>query len=86
MLRDTQIEKLLIQLAWLKRMQFGTKSEKLDREIEQLELLIEELQTPSVAPIVRPLSAAREAPSRKSLPEHLPRENAWRRGLAPIGV
>lgn len=58
--RNAQIEKLLLQLARLKRMQFGAKSEKLDREIEPLELLIEELQTPSTVPSRAPTDAAAE--------------------------
>jgi transposase len=75
--RDAQIEKLLIQLARLKRMQFGAKSEKLDREIEQLELLIEELQTPGVTPSRAATDALTEkaAPVRRPLPAHLPRES-----------
>lgn len=73
--RDAQIDKLLIQLARLKRMQFGAKSEKLDREIEQLELLIEELQTPDAVPVVSAATEARQKPARKPLPDHLPRES-----------
>lgn len=75
--RDAQIEKLLLQLARLKRMQFGAKSEKLDREIEQLELLIEELQTPSTVRSRAPADAAAEnaVPVRRPLPAHLPRES-----------
>lgn len=75
--RDAQIEKLKLQLARLRRMQFGRSSEKLDREIAQLELLIEELETP--APAVVAARAARDEqqsrrPVRKPLPDHLPRE------------
>jgi len=75
--RDAQIKKLLIQMARLKRMQFGAKSERLDREIEQLELLIEELQTPSVTPSRAPIDTLTEkaAPVRRPLPAHLPRES-----------
>lgn len=73
--RDAQIEKLLIQLARLKRMQFGMKSEKLDREIEQLELLIEELQTPTAAPVAASASRVKDLPVRRPLPAHLPRES-----------
>lgn len=76
--RDAQIEKLLLQLARLKRMQFGAKSEKLDREIEQLELLIEELQTPSTVPPRAPAAEAaaeKAIPVRRPLPAHLPRES-----------
>ena len=40
-----EIEKLKVQLARLRRMQFGQSSERLSREIEQLELRLEELET-----------------------------------------
>lgn len=81
-----QIEKLKLQLARLRRMQFGRSSEKLESQIEQLELLIEELETPAVAePVTEPstiessdaaatAAAALTKPRRQSLPEHLPRE------------
>src|ERR1700683_2925931 len=42
--RDKEIENLKLLIAKLRRMQFGRKSEKLDRQIEQLELQLEELQ------------------------------------------
>ena len=35
--RDEEIERLKLLIAKLRRMQFGRKSEKLDRQIEQLE-------------------------------------------------
>ena len=41
----TEIEHLKLLIAKLRRMQFGRKSEKLDRQIEQLEFRLEELQT-----------------------------------------
>src|SRR5208337_3606452 len=58
--RDSEIEHLKLLIARLRRVQFGRKSEKLDREIEQLELRLDELeatqaekdalsQTPAVA-------------------------------------
>lgn len=73
------IEKLKLQLARLRRMQFGRSSEKLSHQIEQLELLIEELETPSVASVsaapMRPEAKENDAqPARRALPEHLPRE------------
>jgi transposase len=43
--RDAQIEHLKLLIAKLRRMKFGRSSEKLDRQIEQLELRLEELQT-----------------------------------------
>ena len=42
--RDNEIEHLKLLIAKLRRMQFGRKSEKLDRQIEQLELRLDELQ------------------------------------------
>src|SRR6516164_4023957 len=47
-----EIEKLKLQLARLRRMQFGRSSEKIVRTIEQLELRLEELEaeTPTAAP------------------------------------
>jgi len=42
------IEKLKMQLAVLRRARFGRSSEKLDRDIEQLELLIGELEAAAV--------------------------------------
>lgn len=42
--RVLEIESLKLQIAKLRRMQFGAKSEKLDRQIGQLELRLEELQ------------------------------------------
>jgi len=42
--RDEEIERLKLLIAKLRRMEFGRKSEKLDWEIEQLELKLDELQ------------------------------------------
>jgi transposase len=69
-----EVEHLKLIIAKLKRLQFGRHSEKLDREIEQLELRLEELQVLAVAAV--PLSAekpAAQVPVRRPLPEHLPR-------------
>ncbi|HGO6154251.1 TPA: transposase, partial [Burkholderia cepacia] len=41
--RAIEIEHLKLTIAKLRRMQFGRKSEKLDRQIEQLELRLEDL-------------------------------------------
>src|ERR1700733_11588993 len=43
--RTLEIEHLKLWIAKLQRMQFGRKSEKIDRQIEQLELRLEDLQT-----------------------------------------
>ena len=80
--RESEIEHLKLLIAKLRRMQFGRKSEKLARQIEQLELKLEELEaskasrtSESVAVIVsRSDPVATTKPSRQSLPEHLPRE------------
>lgn len=43
-----EVEKLKVQLARLRRMTFGRSSEKLSREIEQLELALEDLEVEAV--------------------------------------
>ncbi len=72
-----EIEQLKLLIAKLRRLQFGRSSEKLSREIEQLELRLEELQT-AQAQAAPPFEAAPqpsgEKPARRPLPEHLPRE------------
>lgn len=80
--RDCELEKLKLELARLKRKQFGRSSERLDAQIAQLELTIEEMETaqaetadqqarpsasPKPSPIVRP--------TRQALPDDLPRED-----------
>ncbi|MFE1573695.1 IS66 family transposase [Comamonas odontotermitis] len=76
--RVLEIESLKLQIAKLRRMQFGAKSEKLDRQIGQLELRLEELQADegeaaADAPVLR--QVAKRASVRRPLPEHLPRED-----------
>ena len=82
--RESEIEHLKLLLAQLRRMQFGRKSEKLERQIEQLELKLEELESTKATnasesasassgqPPSTPTVAAK--PARQPLPEHLPRE------------
>jgi len=74
--RDTEIEQLKLLVAKLKRMQFGRSAERLDREVEQLELRLEELQTQAELNVVRVDGAnlQKRKPVRQPLPEHLPRE------------
>jgi len=87
--KTLHIEKLKMQLAVLRRARFGRSSEKLDRDIEQLELLIGELEEEAAAEDARavpadpaapndPHSASpvrpRKQPGRTKLPDHLPRE------------
>jgi transposase len=70
-----EIERLNLLVAKLKRLQFGRRSEKLDREIEQLELRLEELQVLSKPAVVEtPAIEEKTQPVRRALPEHLPRE------------
>ncbi|MEI6003472.1 IS66 family transposase, partial [Paraburkholderia bengalensis] len=75
--RAAEVEHLKLLIAKLRRMQFGRKSEKLDRQIEQLELRLEELETDEGAAPVEipktPRTAVEQAP-RKPLPDHLPRD------------
>jgi len=76
--RASEIERLVLLVEKLQRMLFGAKSEKVLRQIEQLEFQLEDLQAASaieeaqaVPPADRPASAK---PFRRPLPEHLPRE------------
>jgi transposase len=72
--RSAEVEHLKLIIAKLKRLQFGRRSEKLDREIEQLELRLEELQVSAVPRSAAPLEkSVAQAPVRRPLPEHLPR-------------
>jgi transposase len=80
-LRTLEIEKLKFQIAKLRRMQFGRSSERITRQIEQLELQLEELETGEAEDIAKANAEGRPAPirerskpKRKPLPEHLPRE------------
>jgi transposase len=78
------IERLQTMIAQLRRMQFGRKSEKIERQVEQLELELEELESAKAAQLEeleRKLEPAKvvaletvRKPVRRALPEHLPRE------------
>ncbi|SPD37451.1 transposase (plasmid) [Cupriavidus taiwanensis] len=76
--RSMEIEQLNLQISKLRRMQFGQKSEKLDRQIEQLETRLEDLLAEEgaaeteVDPQATP--SVRKKAVRKPLPEHLERE------------
>jgi transposase len=82
--QHTVIERLQTMIAHLRRMQFGRKSEKIDRQVEQLELELEELESAKAArleELERKLEPAKVAsvaavrkPVRRALPNHLPRE------------
>ena len=74
--RDLLIEKLKLQLANLRRQQFGTKSEALNKIIDQLELTLVEAEAEQHDCEPPPAETeAKQQPTRKPLPEHLPRED-----------
>ena len=86
LLKTLEAEKLKTQIARLKRMSFGASSERVRRELEQLELKLEEIETaeaqaeaaagPAAAEPAQP--AQEEAPAKKQrrkLPEALPRRD-----------
>ena len=83
--KTLHIEKLKAELAALRRARFGRSSEKLDREIEQGELLLGDLEEGQAERAVKRQQAMPKSsvpaetreqsqPVRKPLPEHLPRE------------
>ena len=80
--RDNEIEHLKLLIAKLRRMQFGRKSEKLYRQIEQLELRLDELEATQAEKLAASLTPAIVSPAvqvaakraRQPLPAHLPRE------------
>jgi hypothetical protein len=85
--KTLHLEKLKAQLAVLKRARYERSSEKLNGEIEQLELTIGELEEGVAESQARTAAAAqtsdakpprprRETSGRQPLPEHLPRETA----------
>src|ERR1700683_768033 len=74
--RETEIENLKLLVLKLKRMHFGPRSEKLNADIEQLELRLEDLEAnqsateplpPQPATVVINNAASRK-PARRSLP------------------
>ena len=77
--QQAEIENLKLLVLKLKRMHFGVKSEKLNADIEQLELRLEELEAnqaaadPLPAQLVTAVVAPKK-PSRRPLPPELPRE------------
>lgn len=74
--REVLIEQLKLQLARLKRMKFGRSSEQLDAQIAQLELSLEELEANAAETALPEVAIDTQTvkPTRKPLPEHLPRE------------
>lgn len=75
--RHSEIERLNLLIAKLRRLQYGRKSEKLARDIDQLELRLEELQADASAACIvepEPVKVSRPVSRRASLPPHLPRD------------
>src|SRR5665213_1636071 len=72
----TWIDKLKLEIARLKRMQFGRSAEQLGERIAQLERLVEDVEasTPLSTPAAVVPRTPASKPVRKPLPEHLPRE------------
>ncbi len=76
------IEQLRLQLARLKRLNFGRSSEQLDQRIAQLQLALEDLEaTQAMPPPVAPTPVV-PRPVRRPLPAHLPRETTVHAPLA----
>src|SRR5215475_13086268 len=88
MIYALEIEKLKFQLARLRRQRYGSSSERIEREITQLELRLEELEAAKAeaeakgeaAPPAAPAATATKAPvpakskkPRRKFPEQLPR-------------
>lgn len=80
---EDMIRHLRLEIAKLRREQFGVSSERRARLIEQLEMQLEDLETDIAADRVKAEAAAptsvigafeRRRPARKPFPEHLPRE------------
>ena len=67
------IEKLKMQLAVLRRARFGRSSEKLNHDIEQLELLIGALEQDAAAEDAAPAQPNR---TRRPIPRRLPRQTS----------
>jgi transposase len=80
--RTTEIESLKLLIMKLKRMHFGPSSEKYDRDLQQLELRLEDLEAnqaateppPGVPASVTWKQTAPLKPARRPLPAELPRE------------
>ncbi|MDQ2817564.1 MAG: IS66 family transposase, partial [Candidatus Eremiobacteraeota bacterium] len=81
-----EIESLKLQIIKLRRLQFGNRSERREREIEQLELWVEELETAQAERSVPATTGDAEQATvdatafgrarkpRRTFPEHIPRE------------
>ena len=91
----SEIENLHLLVQKLRRMHFGPRSEKLQPDIDQLELRLEDLEmnaasiAPAIAVAVAATGNAARKPARKPLPADLPRRSKplrrrRRRVLVPV--
>jgi transposase len=73
---QARIAQLQLQIAVLRRARFGRRSERLDQELGQLELMLDELRSAQAEALadVPPKPGAAQHPVRRPLPAHLPRE------------
>ena len=88
--KTLHIEKLKAQLATLRRARFGQSSEKLDRQIDWLELAIGDIEEAGATNEARQEARSRRqgrvavraprAGNRRPLPDHLPRETVAHAG------
>jgi transposase len=80
-----EIERLRLLIARLQRLQFGRKSEKLERQIEQLQLQLDDLEESAAEkkqraentlppPAAAIFASVTQKPARRPLPDHLPRQ------------
>jgi transposase len=88
---EAMIAGLKLEIALLRREQYGHSAERTARLIDQLELQLEELVTDAAEDAIRAQKTTqvaafeRKKPVRKPFPEHLPRERVVvrRRPLVP---
>ncbi len=80
-----EIERLRLLIARLQRLQFGRKSEKVERQIEQLQLQLDDLEESAAEkreraestlppPAAAIFARVTQKPGRRPLPDHLPRQ------------
>src|SRR5690348_8558600 len=73
---QAEIQSLKLQLAYLKRQQYGRSSEQLSEKIAQLELTLEDLEAAArTTTVPTPEPTLIERSGRRPLPAELPREN-----------
>lgn len=81
---QAEIQSLKLQLAYLKRQQYGQSSEQLSK-IGQLELTLEDLEAAAITSAVLPEPTVHGKSVRRPLPAELPRENIIHSPSLPNG-